>query len=727
MTQTMKPPASSRRSSLPANQPINLSSAGNPAASTISSAARRWLAGATACAALSAALPSTAWAEQVEAKFELGTATLEEVQQAMDSGALTSVQLVNLYLRRIELYDQGGAPFFNSVMFLSPDLMEDARKADKLRAAGKKLGPLHGIPCLVKGSYSIKGMATSAGTTAWKDLIAPADCYLVAKLREAGAVIMGHANMDTWANSGQSSTSQLKGAVKNAYVLGTTAGGSSGGSGVAAAANFAFFTFGGETGASIRGPSDRNGVAGQRPTAGAMPSNHIVNLSPERDVVGPMARNVGDIAAIRDAVSFQDPEDPWAPVLPLFQDGRPFPKGFRSSLAKATLAGKKLGIVGTYVGLTHPNPGVGATISTTAVTVTRPEIFANLEKSKAEMEAAGATVEFVFLPPQASTTFNRGAGAPQRVLSSQPTSGRFTANAHKGMVEFLVKTPDDTPETLAAKVMSTAALPTNNAGNRTITDTTISYMYTFGADNKVTGTNALSFASSEATEHYTALRDIRRATEAWMDAEGLDALVFPVDSVKTATIGSVNGRDPINGTHIPGTVVPNGSLPDGEPTCLIFVGRGYDDVEIFKLAYAFEQVSKDRYSTPLAPALPEESFTYTVKTNQVASPGVSPIITIAGNPAVVGTGPAAKIVIRGKILKSADLDYVSVFLNGKRVPISFVLAANGKDWTASFPYSAAESVLGGSGSTSVSITVEAVDADGNSDIKIKKLKLDLGI
>ncbi len=693
----------------------------------ISGAARRWLAGATACAALSMAVPSTAWAEQVIVKFDLGTATLEEVQQAMDSGALTSVQLVNLYLRRIELYDQGGAPFFNSVMFLSPDLLEDARKADELRAAGKKLGPLHGIPCLIKGSYSIKGMATSAGTTAWQNLIAPEDCFLVAKLREAGAVIMGHANMDTWANSGQSSTSQLKGAVKNAYVLGTTAGGSSGGSGVAAAANFAFFTFGGETGASIRGPSDRNGIAGQRPTAGAMPSNHIVNLSPERDVVGPMTRNVGDIAAIRDAVSFQDPKDPWAPILPLFQDGRPFPQGFRSSLAKATLAGKKLGIVGTYVGLTHPAPGAGATPNTTAVTVTRPEIFANLQKSKAEMEAAGATVEFVFLPPQASTTYNRGPGAPQRVLSSAPTSTRFTSSAHKGMVEFLMKTPDDTPETLAAKVMATAALPTNNAGNRTISDAVISYMYTFGAGGEVTGTNSINFGSAEAKEHYTALRDIRRATEAWMDAEGLDALVFPVDSLKTATVGSVNGRDPINGTHIPGTVVPNGSLPDGEPTCLIFVGRGYDDVEIFKLAYAFEQVSKDRYSTPLAPALPEETFTYTVKTNSPASPGVSPIITLAGTPKVVGTGAEAKILINGKILKSANLDYVSVFLNGKRVPVSFELSANGKDWTATFPYSAAVAVLGSASSSSVSITVEAVDTAGNSDIKVKKLKLDLDI
>jgi amidase len=685
---------------------------------------RSWIKQTVLCAVMASTWPSIAQAKQIEVTFDLGTATLTEVQQAMEAGALTSVQLVSLYLRRIELYDQGGAPFLNSVLALAPDVLEQARKADELRAAGTVLGPLHGIPCLVKGSYSIKGMATSAGTTAWANLIAPDDCFLVAKLREAGAVIMGHANMDTWANSGQSSTSQIKGTVKNAYVPGTTAGGSSGGSGVAAAANFAFFTFGGETGASIRGPSDRNGLAGQRPTVGAIPSNHIVNLSAERDVVGPMARNVGDIAAIRDAVSFEDPADPWAPILPLFTDGRPFPKGFSKSLASATLSGKKLAVIGTYIGLTHPDPGTGATTNTTAIQVTRPEIRANLDRSIAQMEAAGASVNIMFLPPQVSTTYDRGAGAPQRVLSSQPNSGRFNANAHKGMIEFLVRTPDDTPESLAAKVRATAALPTNNAGNRQITDTTISYMYTFGPDGTVTGTNAISFASAEANEHYTALRDIRRQLEAWMNTNGLDALVFPVDSGKTPTVGSVNGRDPINAMHIPGTIVPNGSLPDGEPTCLIFVGRGYDDVEVFKLAYAFEQVSKERYSTPLAPALPEERFTYILKNPRPTPPPPDPIITITGQPKLEGTGSNAKIVLSGKIIPAAELAEASVFVNGKRVPSTLSTSSSGKDWTASFLVSWLGSAA--AKSTTVSVSVEVTDVNGFTDVEMKKVKLPLG-
>lgn len=688
---------------------------------TISSAARRWLMGASASAVLFSTLPSFASPQTVS--FDLGTATLDEVQLAMDSGALTSVQLVNLYLRRIALYDQAGV-LLNSVLYLSPDILEQAQKADQLRAAGKKIGPLHGIPCFVKGSYSVKGLPTSAGVLAWQDLIAPEDCFLVGKLRASGAIIMGQANLDTWANSGQSSTSQIKGAVKNAYVLGTTSGGSSGGSGVAAAANFAFFTFGGETGASIRGPSDRNGLAGQRPNAGAMPSNHIVNLSAERDVVGPMTRNVSDLAAIRDAVSFEDPKDPWAPILPLFRDGRPFPKGFSASLPTATLAGKKLGVIGTYIGLAHPDPGVGATPATTTVSVTKPEIFANFQKSKAQMEAAGATVSVVFLPPQVSTTFDRGPGAPQRVLASDPIRGRFNANAHKGMIEFLVKAPGDTPEGLAAKVMAKAALPTNNAGVRQITDTTISYMYTFGPGGTVTGTNALSFASAEATEHYTALREIRRKLEAWMDAEGLDALVFPVDSGKTPTVGSVNGRDPINAMHIPGTIVPNGSLPDGEPTCLIFVGKGFNDVEVFKLAYAFEQVSKDRYSSPLAPALPEESFTYTVKKTLPISPGAGPVITISGKPSIVGTGSTAKVVIGGKIISKAAVSQILVFVNGKRIPVIYSLSGGKNDWTASLPASSVLSVIGSS--KTASIAVQATDVNGNTDVKIKDIKFDLG-
>ncbi|WP_367872788.1 amidase [Luteolibacter sp. Populi] len=710
-------PPSARGAFLPSPLASKPSRLRPSAAAPYPGSARRWL----LVAALATSLPGSAFAaKKLETEFNLETATLQEVQLAMDSGALTSVELVNIYLRRIAIYDQNGAPFFNSVLHISPDVLEQAREADRLRASGTKLGPLHGIPCLVKGSYSVKGLPTSAGTTAWADLIAPEDCFLVGKLREAGAIIMGQANMDTWANSGQSSTSQIKGAVKNAYVLGTTAGGSSGGSAVATAANFAFFAFGGETGASIRGPSDRNGLAGQRPTAGALPSNHIVNLSPERDVVGPMARNVGDIAAIRDAVSFQDPEDPWAPILPLFTDGRPFPQGFNKAIETATLSGKKLGIIGTYVGLTHPEPGEGATSATTDIMTTRPEVFANLEASKTLMEGAGATVRTVFLPPAVSTTYDRGAEAPQRVLSSQPISGRFNAYAHRGMVEFLVRTPGDTTDTLAAKVIAKAALPTGNTGSRTINDTTIGYMYTFGENSVVTGSEALSFASDEAEEHYTAVREIRRKLEAWMDAEDLDALVFPVDSGKTATVGSVNGRDPINAMHIPGTVVPNGSLPDGEPTCLIFVGKGYEDVEVFKLAYAFEQVSKKRYSTPLAPALPEESFTYAVKVKK-GKPSGGPIITLAGVPKKVGTGAEATLDIRGKIVKAADLDFVSVFLNGKRIPVSLTKAENNKSWTASMPLSSA--LAAADGSPRVMLTVEATDADGDTDIKMKAIKL----
>jgi hypothetical protein len=167
-------------------------------------------------------------------------------------------------------------------------------------------------------------------------------------------------------------------------------------------------------------------------------------------------------------------------------------------------------------------------------------------------------------------------------------------------------------------------------------------------------------------------------------------------------------------------VVPNGSLPDGEPTCLIFVGKGFEDVKVYKLAYAFEQISKKRYSTPLAPALPEESFSYVVKKGPPVLTGDGPIVTITGKPDIVGTN----VVITGKIISSVSLAYLSVFVNGKRVPASFTAAANQKNWTASFPASAVEAVIGTT--ETVSITVEAVDTNGHTEILVKKVKFDLG-
>ncbi|RYD41616.1 MAG: hypothetical protein EOP85_12415, partial [Verrucomicrobiaceae bacterium] len=164
------------------------------------------------------------------------------------------VELVNLYLRRIQAYNKSStlSPVqpLNAILFLNPDLLEDAAQADRLRKQGIVLGPLHGIPFLVKGSFPIKDMPLSGGVTAWRNVISNKDTWAVEKLRQAGAIVMGQANMDNWASSATSSTSQIAGTVRSAYLQGALPGGSSGGSGVAAGAYLTNFTFGGETGGS---------------------------------------------------------------------------------------------------------------------------------------------------------------------------------------------------------------------------------------------------------------------------------------------------------------------------------------------------------------------------------------------------------------------------------------------------------------------------------------------
>jgi amidase len=141
----------------------------------------------------------------------------------LDSGAISSVQLVTIYLNRRALYDQAGIKL-NSVVQISPDVMAQAEAADQRRAAGQKIGPLDGVPFVTKDSYNSVGVASTGGVNAWKDIFPTTDCFLVSRLKQAGAILLGHANMDTFANSATNTVSDAFGAPLNAYTLGVPAG-----------------------------------------------------------------------------------------------------------------------------------------------------------------------------------------------------------------------------------------------------------------------------------------------------------------------------------------------------------------------------------------------------------------------------------------------------------------------------------------------------------------------
>ena len=191
--------------------------------------------------------------------FTLQEASIADVHAAFDAGALTSTKLTQLYLNRVSTYNSDGA--FNAVPVLNPDALSEAARLDQLWNQGEILGPLHGIPVVIKDSFNVEGLPTSNGLAAFTSLTAQNDAFSVAKLRDAGAIILGKANMSTWAGSIDGNPSEAYGRVLNPYSQGPIQpdgeldlqnflipGGSSSGSGVSVASSFAMLAMGGETG-----------------------------------------------------------------------------------------------------------------------------------------------------------------------------------------------------------------------------------------------------------------------------------------------------------------------------------------------------------------------------------------------------------------------------------------------------------------------------------------------
>ncbi len=237
-----------------------------------------------------------------------GGATVANLSQALSAGSLTAAELADFYLARIDAIN----PQVRAVITVSPDAAAEAAASDKRRAAGGSLGPLDGVPVLVKDNVSAAGMPATAGSPA---LLAAAggDAFLVGRLRAAGAVILGKANLSEWANfrsrPSSSGLSTLGGQAVNPHGTGRSPSGSSSGSAVAVAAGLVALAVGTETDGSIVSPSAACGVVGIKPTLGLVSRTGIVPISAAQDTAGPMARTVADAAALLTAIAGADPAD----------------------------------------------------------------------------------------------------------------------------------------------------------------------------------------------------------------------------------------------------------------------------------------------------------------------------------------------------------------------------------------------------------------------------------
>lgn len=274
--------------------------------------------------------------------LDLNEITLEKIQHHFEKGDLTSLELVKFYLDRISRYDKQG-PMINSVLEINPHALFIARTLDVERQNGKVRGPLHGVPIIIKDNIDTADqMHTSAGSLALENHYAKRDAFLVKKLRETGAVIIGKANMTEWANfmayEMPNGFSSRGGQVLNPYGPGVLdVSGSSSGSAAAVASNFAALSIGTETSGSILCPAGNNNIVGIKPTVGVVSRSGIIPISVSQDTAGPMARNVKDAAILLEAIQGNDPLDPATFSTPNHSS-------YIEGLEQASLKGKRFGI-----------------------------------------------------------------------------------------------------------------------------------------------------------------------------------------------------------------------------------------------------------------------------------------------------------------------------------------------------------------------------------------------
>jgi amidase len=279
-------------------------------------------AAAPALAGLSAGPAGAATSQKFRAAGSLGGSsfpweewTIAQLQAAMQSGQVTSRQLVQDYIARIQLIDQNGPIQLNSVLEVNPDALAIADELDQERHDGHVRGPMHGIPILVKDNVATKDrMETTAGSAALLGSVVPRDAFAAGQLRKAGAVLLGKTNLSEWANfrSLQSSSGWTgrAGQCLNPYVLDRDPSGSSSGSGAASSASLAAGAVGSETDGSIVSPSSQNGLCGIKPTLGLISRSGVIPISHNQDTLGPMCRTVADSATVLGAMVGVDPRDP---------------------------------------------------------------------------------------------------------------------------------------------------------------------------------------------------------------------------------------------------------------------------------------------------------------------------------------------------------------------------------------------------------------------------------
>ena len=325
--------------------------------------------------------------EDLFTTIDIMDATVAGLSDEMEKGNVTSEQLVQMYIDRIHAYDKKKK--LNSIISINPNALEEARVLDKERAAGTVRGPLHGIPIVVKDNYDVVGTATTGGSLALTDFISEKDAFTVQKLKAAGAIVIAKANLSEFASSAWDSHSLIGGNTHNPYDVTRTPAGSSGGTAVAVAANFATIGFGTDTGGSIRNPSSWCNLYGIRPSKGLTSIDGIIPLTAFKDTTGPMARTAEDLALALETMAGTDPNDDYTQEADA--DGL-VADGYTKYLSPNGLRGKRIGYLESSFINKRP---VGLNEDGTdkyEVKEPDPKVTEMIRRTRADLRKAGATL-----------------------------------------------------------------------------------------------------------------------------------------------------------------------------------------------------------------------------------------------------------------------------------------------------------------------------------------------
>jgi amidase len=484
------------------------------------------------------------------------------MQAAMRSGEITARQLAQWYLDRIAAYDQQG-PALNAIQTINPRALDEAERLDARLKASGPIGPLHGIPVALKDQVETEDMPTTYGNALFLGYVSERNATVVDKLKAAGAIIVAKTTMGEFA---QGYAGTAFGVCRNAYDPARDPSGSSSGSGVAVAANFAAVAIGEDTLGSIRGPAARNNLVGLRPTLPLVSRFGMMPAAPTRDTLGPIARTVRDTAILLDALAGYDPNDP----ITATSVGH-VPATYTSFLAADGLRGKRLGIIREPMA-NDTDPG--------AEDYRRIHEVINLALK--DLAAAGAEIVDPIPIPGLGELLER-------------TNGSFETEI--AMNDYLAAIPDPPVKTLQELLLSPEVLPSRKTR-------------LFESVGRTT--NDPGFL-----QHLQAREELRQAIYKVLADQRLDALVYSTFDHEPAlipddvmTIRSVSNRGnnrrlaPMTG--FPALSVPAGFAPNGLPVGLELLGRPFTEGELFAIAYAYEQATHHRRPPATTPPLAGE-------------------------------------------------------------------------------------------------------------------------